>query len=278
MGGGQADSSGASEGWSDQLAWSVDGEGHATGALHASWGQGRALFGGLVAAGLLRQLEGLVGPERRLRSLLVSFVGPVAPGQIEADSELLRAGRAMSQAQARLRQGGQVCCVVQGAFGADRPTAFQVEAPRMPSVPAPESLPALPFIDGVTPSFTRHFDYRWTHQGFPFTGAAEAWVQGWVRFAEPVQPDAASLLGLLDAWPAPFLSITDRPLPASSVTWQVQLLADPAAMAAPGDWFLYDARTSASGAGYSDFTASLWHRGGTLVAQSRQLVAEFSAR
>jgi len=42
-----------------------------------TWGQGRATYGGLVAALLLARLVGVVGTARVLRSVTVSFVGPV---------------------------------------------------------------------------------------------------------------------------------------------------------------------------------------------------------
>ncbi len=268
-----------SSSWRTQVDWRADEAGVRRGDIDPSWAQGRATFGGLVAGGLLRSMERLLEPERRLRSLQVSFVGPVAPGPVEARCEVLRAGRSLSLVTGEVLQEGAVRCVAQGAFGGPRPTAFSVAPPALPEVPPPEDLMQLPFIEGVTPSFTRHFDYRWTHHGFPFTGADEAWVQGWVRHnAAGVEVDSAALLGLLDSWPAPFLSITDRPFPASSVTWQVQLLADLQGLAKPGDWFLYDARTTSSGEGYSDFEAALWHQSGALVARSRQLLAEFSGR
>lgn len=267
-------------GWTEQIAWEEVEAGVHRGSLDESWGQGRALYGGLLAAGLVRAMARQLPPERRLRSLLLSFVGPVRPGAVEARSAVLRAGRAVTQVEGRLLQDGKVRCVAQGAFGADRASALSVPALAPPQVAAPEARVAFPYLPGITPEFTRKFDYRWTTDHLPFSGGAEAIVQGWVRHragSAPDRLDVPAILGVLDAWPAPILCLADRPLPASTVTWQAQIMAEPAAHAGPGDWLLYEARSTAAGGGYSDFAASLWTAEGVLLAQSRQLVAEFSA-
>jgi acyl-CoA thioesterase len=51
-----------------------------------TWGQGRATYGGLVAVLLLARLVGVVGTARVLRSVTVSFVGPVTAGAAELRS------------------------------------------------------------------------------------------------------------------------------------------------------------------------------------------------
>src|SRR5690606_2860286 len=85
------------------------------------WGQGRATFGGLVAAVLYAHMEHQIEAIRLPRSLSLSFVGPVAPGPVELETEILREGRGVTQAQSRLRQNGQVQAVMLGSFGASRP-------------------------------------------------------------------------------------------------------------------------------------------------------------
>ena len=79
-----------------------------------SWAQGRTIFGGLVAAGALRAMREYT--DRRPRSLLISFVGPVSPGLSEIEVTKLRSGRSMTQLEARVSQDG-VRTVVIGAFG-----------------------------------------------------------------------------------------------------------------------------------------------------------------
>src|SRR4051812_28361567 len=71
------------------------------------WSQGRAAFGGLVAALLARALEQVVPPDRTLRSALIDFIAPVAPGAVTVQASVLRAGKSLVHAEARMLQAGQ---------------------------------------------------------------------------------------------------------------------------------------------------------------------------
>ena len=77
-------------------------------------------------------------------------------------------------------------------------------------------------------------------------------------------------------------SIIARPAAGSSVSWHVTI-SDAFARntedkaAAEHEWWLYDARATFAGDGYSDQEARLWSRSGRLVACSRQLFADFAA-
>jgi hypothetical protein len=88
--------------------------------------------------------------------------------------------------------------------------------------------------------------------------------------------DTAAVLSLIDAWPPPEIAMADRPFPLSSVTWQVNLMADlPAGGVAAEAWWFFESRTLAGDGGYTDSAGRLWGPDGGLVATSRQLVAEF---
>lgn len=245
------------------------------GAVPSSWGQGRAAFGGLVAAFGLRAMERNLGAVAMARSVLVDFLAPVEPGRVTVDARALRAGRAITHAEARVRQGEEVRAVVLATFADARATAIEVPAARAPAAPAPEFLPALPYLEGVTPAFTRHFEYRWTTGGLPFTGSDTPVLGGWVRLAAPTRPDHAAVLALADAWPAPVLPLLTTVAPASTVTWMVDFVR-PVPAAAPDEWWRYEADTVAASGGYASVHARLWAPDGGLVAVSRQLVAEFS--
>ena len=66
----------------------------------ASWGQGRAVFGGVPAGVALGAMTALVDADRPVRSLAVTFAGPVSPGAMWVEARVLRAGRAMTLAEA----------------------------------------------------------------------------------------------------------------------------------------------------------------------------------
>ncbi|MCF5105023.1 thioesterase family protein, partial [Pseudomonas proteolytica] len=72
-------------------------------SIPAQWAQGRATFGGLVAALQYEALRAQVPADRPLRSLAVTFVGPVAPDvSASYQVEVLREGKAVSQLLGRV--------------------------------------------------------------------------------------------------------------------------------------------------------------------------------
>ena len=91
------------------------------------WMQGRAGYGGLVGALALKSMRGRVSSERKVRSLLIAFVGPVGPDEFAIRSRVLREGKSVSQVEAQVVQAGQVCCSVLGSFGADRDSVVRIE-------------------------------------------------------------------------------------------------------------------------------------------------------
>lgn len=245
------------------------------GTVTPEWAQGRAAFGGLIVGMAVRALAQRVPADRRLRSVLVDFVSPAGVGPLRIETRILREGRALTHAEARLTQDGEVRAVVVAAYGAARATAIRWEAGAAPPAAPADTLPAFPYIEGITPRFTRELEYRWTGDSIPFTGGTEPRVGGWVRLADPMPADDAVVLALLDAWPAPVLPLLRAPAPASTVTWMVDLVAS--VDAAPDAWWRFEGTTIAAGEGHASVEGRLWGPDGRLVAASRQLVVEFSA-
>lgn len=59
--------------------------------MPVAWSQGRATFGGLVTGLLFDRMERMVAENRPMRSLHVSFVGPVEPDVAAVfDAQVLR--------------------------------------------------------------------------------------------------------------------------------------------------------------------------------------------
>lgn len=249
----------------DQLP---DSDGNGT--LDASWGQGRAIYGGVLAAAGLARMEALVPPGRRVRSLSAQFLAPVAPEAYSVDAAVLRSGRAMTTLAATLLQDGKPRATFQAAFGEDRETSLGRAAPVRP-VDAPPDVPPMPYIQGVMPAFTQYYEYRWSKGSMPFSGAAEASIRGWIRPRFPDVPGTRSLLGMLDAWPAPILTTATKPVPASTVSWSVHFRAPVERLG----WFYYEADTLMASDGYSSFSGRLYEPGGALAAWTEQLVAYF---
>lgn len=241
------------------------------------WGQGRATFGGLVAACLFEKIRPQVAAERPLRSLNLSFVAPVAPGALDVEVRLLREGKAATQMQATAYQHNQVCAVLLASFGGDRASAVNVAAMSPPVIKAPEAATQFPFIAGLTPDFTQYFDYRYAVGKMPFMGGQEPTMGGWIRLREPGNQAAgmAELLCLLDAWPPAVFSLLKAPASGSSLTWSVGVVDCPADCTG-SDWWQYLADIQHAANGYSHIDATLWDRHGHTALISRQTVSVFA--
>lgn len=243
-----------------------------------SWAQGRAAFGGLVAAYGIRACEALVPKDRPLRSLSVQFVGPLAPSlAANVTAKVLRAGKSMTSAHAAIEQGG-IVALVTCAFGASRNTSLTFASSPPPARPALEDHFVLPFVEGITPTFTQYLEFRLASaEEVPFTGAKVPRLGGRFRFRDPTTIDAAAIAALVDAWPAPFLTMMRSPTIASSVHWQMDILADlSASHYAPDALWRFESDGIAASGGYGNITSRLWDAEDRLVAVSNQMIAEFS--
>lgn len=239
------------------------------------WMQGRATFGGLVAAAGLAAMRALVPLGRPPRSLHITFVAPVAPGPAEVHVALLREGRAASVVEAKVKQGGAVCCAIVGSFGADRPSAVEVTAPAMPAGLDREAAVSMPYVEGMTPTFTQHFGMAWGLGKFPFMGDTSGVIGGWCRLKDDPSPATHEhVLGLVDAWPPTVLSMLTTPAQGSSLNWSIQFLDWTPEATADGEWF-YRAVTDAAHNGYAHTRAVLWDPFGRPAALSAQTVTVF---
>ncbi len=244
----------------------------------ASWGQGRAGFGGLAAALVYEAMRAQVPEDRPVRSLAITFVGPLqVDTAVSFEAEVLREGKAVSQVLGRAVQNGQVVTLVQGSFGAARSSVVTVEAEPAPSMPALEACQELPYIPGVTPEFTRHLVMRWGVGGLPFSGNTSREMGGWVRQRGGVEREpltVAHQLALVDAWPPAVLPHLKSFAPGSSLTWTIEFV-QPLPAVDTHDWCQYRAVIEHARDGYGHCAAALWSAQGELLALSRQTVTVF---
>ncbi|HBX54654.1 acyl-CoA thioesterase [Pseudomonas sp. UBA2684] len=246
--------------------------------IPAVWGQGRASFGGLMAALVYETMRAQVPAGRPVRSLAITFVGPAAPDvPVSFQVEVLREGKAVSQVLGRALQNGEVVTLVQGSFGAARESVITVAAEPAPQIAPVEACQELPYIRNVTPEFTRYLAMRWGIGGMPFTNNTSREMGGWVRLrdeseAQPV--NEAHLLTLVDAWPPAVLPHLRSPAPGSSLTWTIEFM-QPLAELSTLDWCLYRAQIEHARDGYGHIAAALWTPTGELLALSRQTVTVF---
>ncbi len=244
----------------------------------SQWGQGRACFGGVAAMLVYEAMRAQVPAGRPVRSLSISFVGPLAVDTpVSLEVEVLREGKAVSQVLGRAKQNGQVVTLVQGSFGASRDSVIKVVADPAPAIKPAEECQELPYIAGVTPEFTRFLAMRWGVGGMPFTNNPAREMGGWVRLRGETQAeevDVAHLLALVDAWPPAVLSHLRTPAPGSSLTWTIEFV-QPTPKLNTFDWCQYRAQIEHAIDGYGHIAAGLWSPDGELIALSRQTVSVF---
>ena len=245
--------------------------------ISPDWGQGRATFGGLLGGMIYLAMRREMQDERPLYSFMVSFVGPVTTDEpFTIDVTILRKGRSAVQVEAKIWQNNQVACAALACFGTARPSNVLIESIAAPQAPAPDTLPALPYISNVVPAFTQHIDFRWAFGGLPFSDTQSREMGGWMKLRDLNASDeftTAHLITLIDAWPPAVLPLIKKPAPASSVTWNIAFMHPMPDLT--NDWWLYRAEIDQAAQGYGQTHAHIWSRDGVLIAVSSQTVAVF---
>ena len=244
-----------------------------------TWAQGRAAFGGLMAAMVYEAMRLKLPDDRPVRSLAISFVAPAAADvPIRFEVDVLREGKAVSTLLGRAVQEGQVVTLVQGNFGAGRPSVVNIPAqPAFAMKPLQQAAPELPYIRGVTPEFMRHVALRWAVGGLPFSGNDSRQMGGWVRLRDITDEalNVSHLLALVDAWPPSLLPYLKQPAAGSTLTWTIEFI-QPTPTLSTLDWCRYCVETEHARDGYGHAAAALWSAEGELLALSRQTVTVFA--
>ncbi len=245
--------------------------------LTQDWTQGRSTFGGLIAAMAIAALRRETEDRRPLRSLDIAFIGPVGAGPVDVTTEVLREGRSATHAAATVSFGGEVSARAHAVFGNPRPSSIERSLPAPNPSQPPDAVPPLPFIPGITPTFTQHFEYLMCEGDMPFSGSSRATMGGYVRLksTDNPQPTVETVVAMTDAWPAPTMPMGTRPFPASTARMSVQLL-QPVPEAGPEGppRFWFHSECIAAAAGYATVVGRLY-ADQTPVAWMEQLVTVF---
>ncbi|HEX3912133.1 MAG TPA: thioesterase family protein [Steroidobacteraceae bacterium] len=238
------------------------------------WSQGRATFGGLVAALGNEAMRRLVPAARALRGLETTFVGPAPAGDVRIDAEVLRVGKTVTVAGARLSSDGKAAATLTGVYGAARATALTITPAVAPGLPRAEELPD-PNVPGMGgPSFLRHFDFRWAEGTPPFSASPLRTSKIYVRHRDTAPLSESHLVALIDCIPSVILQLLSAPTPSSSLTWSVQFLGHHDGFATDA-WWRIDAEVNSAGEGYSCESCVLLDPNGAPAAIARQMVAVF---
>jgi acyl-CoA thioesterase len=241
----------------------------------ADWLQGRTLFGGLIASLANHAMRQKVPEDRPLRALQVVYIGPNAAGEVVFEPSVQREGKAVTLASCAARSGGEVSMTATAMYGAARESILKIQ-------PAPVSVMAQPdqLMDvstrGGTLGFTQHYDQRWARGAAPFSRAADSAMSVYVRYHnEPIaRTTEAHAIALMDAIPSPALALLDKPSPASTLSWTLEIL-DHQFSFGIDEWWRLDAHVDAAKEGYVIHTSHVVNPAGRVAAISRQVVVAY---
>ncbi len=240
-------------------------------AVPDGWGQGKGVYGGLIAGALVNAAtERLIDKTRALRALTMHFLAPpdAAPSTISV--ETIREGGASSTLEARLLQGSLKAHAMM-VFSKPRPGAPYVhETPAFD--PAWEKVDIVPVEPPMAPIFAQHFEYR-PVGAWPFSGGEKAESSGWVRPREfSGKYDATLIVAIADAFWHSVHVRAQSIRPSLTVTFSVELYGDPGAVPLHAPLFHHGV-TWVSEAGYASERRTLWSPDGKLLAVNNQAIA-----
>jgi hypothetical protein len=240
------------------------------------WQQGRGAWGGLVVGALIKAVEASEpDPERTVRSVAANLVAPAVAGQQVIQTRIVRRGSAVSTWTSTIVDGhGSIVAASTVVLGAPRTVSGDPDYASWamltaPTVAPPETMSRLDFGPPLGPVFARHIAPRLV-SGAP-TESGRPVTSGWIDYLNPVQPCAASLIALVDAWWPAGLVALDRTHPIATVTFAANLLIDPSSLAL-GEPLLHQAYVSAAMQGYTSEHRRLWTADGRLAVDNLQCI------
>lgn len=237
------------------------------------WMQGRAAFGGLGAAMAATGMRNALPEGKSMRSLMVSFVGPIPAEEVTVKSELMREGKNVSQVTSRIMAGDNICLHASAAFGSARDT--KTASPVAEYKPEPkDSVPVLDASQRKLPPFIGNFEVHWTGGGIPLSGTGDRRLGQWVRHATDMRAfPLEKIIAIGDIPPPIMMAHYTHPVRTSSLSWSLEFVKP--AEEVESDWFYLDYTLDAAAGGYCQQSGMIFSEDGELVALSRQCMTYF---
>lgn len=234
-----------------------------------NWGQGRTVFGGLVAALAVEAARRAFPDLPPLRSAQFTLAGP-AQGVLHIRSELIRSGKSTTFMGVDVRAGDGIVLRAVLTFGQARPSRHAVNLLRTQPFQGADGGISL-FDSPGAPRNTVNFEGRLVGGHIPFSGAAVPALEMWLRHRDtvPVSPEVA-LTALADASPPAVFPLFSAPAPISTVTWTIDYCGEGVA---PLGWFYARTTSAFVQDGFSFQTTEMADAEGRPVLVGRQLVA-----
>lgn len=234
------------------------------------WDIGPIPNGGYVLAVAMSALRRAM-PGLDPLTVTAHYLRPAAHGPAEIAVEVVKRGRSVSTAAARMAQAGKEHLLVLATYGdlgvarTGAPPAFVDGAP--PEVP-PAEAPQAWSGSVEPPAIAKRFDLRFAPETVPWLAGERgdrAEIRARVRLADGRPPDVHALALFADALPPPVFNVM-----APGWVPTIELTVHVRARPAPG-WLLCRFRTRYAFGGYLEEDGEIWDEEGTLVALSRQL-------
>lgn len=259
-----------------QLINSIRGD---AGNLHVTvsedWTQGRATFGGLVAAIGNEAMRRSIPADRALRSLQTTFVGPASASTWQISTRVLRVGRAVTIASCEILDDDQVVATQIGVYGGARASAVNFKPQPVAVNRVADEIQEVRFQPDRSAAFSQHFAVRWAEGAKPFSGSVNTPNKAYVRHRDAAPTTESAIIALIDCIPTAAMSMFSAPAPASSLTWNLGLIEQRFDFDASA-WWRIDSDVDAAADGYVNQTSVLNDPDGRPVALSRQLFAIFN--
>lgn len=245
--------------------------------VSSDWAQGRTVFGGMSAALAYQAAENLIEDERKVRAFHCNFVGPLNTDEpVQVSAEILRTGKNVTQILATVKQKGQVGVMAQVCFGMSRESKLHQAATDSHNMPLPKKPKFIPNIPKVTPNFVKNIDFAVEKGNFGLSKSEEAVLHGWTRLSDtPSKMPMAYLIAIMDAWPPTMFQLLRMPVPASTMSWDVEFV-NPDVEMSPTQWLASHTSARHIRDGYGHEEANFWSESGELIALSRQVVTVFA--
>ncbi len=232
-------------------------------------------FGGATAATLLQAAMRHPKRQNLPLAMTINYCAPVAKGAFDVLVSEKRTNRSTQHFSVEMTQGDDTIATATLVFAA-RPEGF---------AHAPEKIPEVAFPEKIEPpkakaplAWIDRFDMRFA-SGFPVMRPKDdaplgsARTEVWMRDNPSRKMDFLSLMNMSDAFFARPFHVLGRLIQVGTVSMTTYFHCDEADLAEVGeDYLLGVADANIFNKGYADQIASLWTRGGKLLATSQQIL------
>lgn len=240
-----------------------------------SWRQGRTAYGGVTAGLALFAARAAIADLPPLRSVMVSFIGPVTENAVFTPS-VLRQGKNVTSVNVDVLCGGIIGARIAFVFGQSRKSDLDVNVDDTREFKDAGSYEAFTpeAIQDFVPAFFHNFDTRLIDGARPVSGAKDGYVHVWSRHKdEASRQGIETLMAIGDVLPPAATPLFTRPGAVSSVNWMFNILSD--APQTDDGWWRMDSCISTAQDGYSSQSMGVWNTSGRKIAEGMQTVAIF---